>query len=377
MERYEIGLAIMLEGDALQALRTLPDESVQCCITSPPYWGLRDYGHAGQYGLEPTINEYVERMVEAFREVRRVLRSDGTLWLNLGDSYTGSRCGGDTGESSLQGSTASQDESKNAKRMTTASRRRDDAPIPRSDVRVFGLRPKNLVGMPWRVALALQDDGWILRQDIIWHKPNPMPESVTDRCTKSHEYLFLLSKNGLYYFDADAIKEQAVSGHAPGNTRHKGATAYEQGDEKHRTKQGLVGYAARVRDGRKELRVDIESRHRSAIPGGQILQAEPDGRRNRRSVWTVPTQPYKGAHFATFPPALIEPCVLAGAPQGGVVLDPFAGSGTTGEVALRYGRRFIGIEINPEYRPLWEQRLAVAAAQGSLDLETDRQREVG
>ena len=273
------GVEVLL-GDCLEQMRTLPDCSINTCVTSPPYFGLRDYGADGQIGLEDTPEAYVARLVEVFREVRRVLRDDGTLWLNLGDSY-GSR--------------------------------------------------KQLIGIPWRVAFALQADGWYLRQDIIWHKPNPMPESVRDRCTKAHEYVFLLSKGPRYYFDVEAIKERALSELQP-----------------RKRPNGLS-----VEDGKKT--------------GAYRPNCGVSETRNRRSVWTVTTKPYSGAHFATFPPDLIEPCVLAGAPVGGTVLDPFGGSGTTAGVALKHGRKAILCEINPDYAAMVDGRiLQIAPAQESL-----------
>ena len=308
----------ILLGDCRERLRGLPDGMAQTCVTSPPYFGLRDYGVDGQMGLEATPDEFIAGMVAVFREVRRVLRDDGTLWLNLGDSYANDgKWGGSTGGkhvSSLHG----------------------DSGVGRQK-RTTGLKPKDLIGIPWRVAFALQADGWYLRQDIIWHKPNPMPESVRDRCTKAHEYVFLLSKGPRYYFDADAIK--AVGGRrAPGHKSHKGQAAYENGDAKHRTKAGLVAYAERERE--REARGEVGAT------------------RNKRSVWTVATQPFKEAHFATYPPELIEPCILAGSPRGGVVLDPFGGAGTTGLVADRLGRNAVLIELNPEYAEIARRRLA-------------------
>ena len=317
-------------GDVRDVLRRMIADGVKVntIVTSPPYFGLRDYGHPGQIGLEDTPEQFVATMVDVFALCREVLANDGTLWLNLGDSYASG------GRSSYDAT------SENRGNSGAIGIRR-----PKGD----GLKPKDLIGIPWMLAFALRADGWYLRQDIIWHKPNPMPESVTDRCTKSHEYLFLLTKSERYYFDADAIKEDAV-----GQNLHD------------LTGPGYAAPGQAPNTGnRKALRTDIESRHRSQIKGGQSLQAEPDGRRNRRSVWTVATRPYKGAHFATFPPDLIEPCVLAGAPAGGIVLDPFFGSGTTGQVAQQLGRKFIGIELNPEYKALQDERLR----QPSLDLE--------
>jgi DNA modification methylase len=322
---------LVIFGDCRDTMRDLKAQGVrvQCCVTSPPYYGLRDYGHPGQIGLEKTPAEYVAALVEVFDCVRELLADDGVLWLNLGDSYAGGG-GGNYSKSEKQTS--------HGEHITNVRNRGawlDGA----------GLKPKDLIGIPWRVAFALQADGWYLRQDIIWHKPNPMPESVTDRCTKAHEYLFLLSKSERYYFDADAIKEDAV-----GQNMHD------------LTGPGYAAPGQAPNTGnRKALRTDIESRHRSQIKGGQSLQAEPDGRRNRRSVWTVPTQPYAGAHFATFPPALIEPCILAGSGPSDVVLDPFMGSGTTAQVAQALGRQWIGCELNTEYAPLQQARTAQAA----------------
>jgi len=267
----------ILEGDALTNLREMPDGAVQCCVTSPPYWGLRDYGAEGQLGLEPTPEEYVERMVEVFREVRRVLRDDGTLWLNLGDSY-----GPD----------------------------------------------KQLMGMPWRVAFALQADGWYLRSDIIWAKPNPMPESVTDRPTKSHEYLFLMSKSARYFYDAEAIRE--ISVHA-GETITLGAKSLSKGQST----------GANVRPSGNALRDSI------------VVTPH----RNKRTIWTVPTRPFPGAHFAVMPPDLVLPCVQAGSAIGDLVLDPFSGAGTVGVVATRQKRSYVGIELNPEYAEMSRRRI--------------------
>lgn len=372
----------ILPGDCIESMRTLPEKSVHCCITSPPYYGLRDYGHEGQIGLEETPDAYVAKMVDAFREVRRVLRDDGTCWLNLGDSY--GAVGGNTYAgfnerwSGTGGAGSKQDATLNGVMNRTID---------------TGLRPKNLIGIPWRVAFALQADGWYLRQDIIWHKPNPMPESVTDRCTKAHEYIFLLTKSARYWYDAEAVKEPFADERMgnPGNYRPD----YSMG-------------AGRNAAGTKNAAWNADGSRST---------------RNRRSVWTVSPQPYKGAHFATFPPDLIRPCVQAGCPAKicptcgkgwdrvvekqkaentnprpfskpgnekdrndvgrvyeesvfvtlgwqpsctcppadpipGVVLDPFGGSGTTGQVALEEGRNTILCELNPEYIALMERRLA-------------------
>jgi DNA modification methylase len=339
-------------GDCLETLRQMPDRLVQTCVTSPPYFGLRDYGHAGQIGLEPTPDEFVAKLVTVFREVRRVLRDDGTLWVNIGDSYC-STAPGTRNAPQTKGSVATPEAWANARPKTPD-----------------GMKPKDLMGIPWMLAFALRADGWYLRQEIIWHKPNPMPESVTDRCTKSHEQIFLLAKSASYYCDMGAIKEPAVADHAPGNHSHKGTTAYEQEEgEHHRTKAGLVAYAQRQRSKRNSFARTAKD---SAGEHGQKPQFREDREpvayedtRNKRSVWTVSTKPYKGAHFATFPTDLIEPCVLAGAPAGGVVLDPFFGSGTTGQVAQALGRQFVGIELNPAYKALQDERLR----QPSLMLE--------
>ena len=297
-------------GDCRDVLRTLPDESVHCVVTSPPYWGLRDYGVDGQIGLEVSYNLYILKLVvEVFREVRRVLRKDGTCWINLGDAYaSGGRGGGADG----------------SKQQTNAGSLL--GPKQASG----GLKPKDLCGIPWRVAFALQADGWWLRQDIIWSKPNPMPESVTDRCTKAHEYIFLLSKSERYYYDADAIREPHIYANDKRN------------------------------DGRRHTYAD-NAKHSQCDPERQRTKTDcvsfhPNGR-NKRSVWDIATAPFSEAHFATFPPALIEPCVLAGCPKGGTVLDPFGGAGTTGLVADRLERNAILIELNPDYAVMAERRI--------------------
>jgi len=337
----------IIEGDCRNVLADLGDGTVNCCVSSPPYFGLRDYGVDGQIGLEATPDAFVAEMVAVFREVRRVLRDDGTLWLNLGDSYSGGGGFSPTSPSNMAGS-----------KQTTQGSREYKGRQP-----TFGLKPKDLIGIPWRVAFALQADGWYLRQDIIWSKPNPMPESVQDRCTKAHEYVFLFSKSARYFFDAIAIQEPrsqaedangfrggAYVGGAvdnasmgkrrtPGNKTHKAASAFLAGDSKHRTKAGLVAYCDRERQ----------------ADSGDL------GRRNKRSVWTVATQPFKEAHFATFPPDLVEPCIKAGCPVGGLVLDPFGGAGTTGLVADRLQRNAILIELNPDYAAMARKRIAADA----------------
>ena len=298
----------------MERLRELPSESVQCVVTSPPYWGLRDYQTTGQLGLEKTPEAYIGRMVEVFREVRRVLRKDGTLWLNMGDSYA-------SGDRSTYRSGASDNKGQQVQ---------DDMPRPKTPP---GLKAKDLCGIPWMLAFALRADGWWLRQDIIWSKPNPMPESVTDRCTKAHEYLFLLTKSARYYWDQEAIAEDAVEGTDLGLLRGRGAGAGPT---------QIAWHAPSILT-RQEQGVD------SRIAG--------DGKRNKRSVWEIATQPFAEAHFATFPEKLVEPCILAGSKEGDVVLDPFCGSGTVGVVALRYHRDFVGIELNPEYAEMAERRI--------------------
>lgn len=296
----------IINADVIDGLRQIPDESVNCVVTSPPYWGLRDYGVAGQIGLEKTPAEFVSRMVEVFREVRRVLRSDGVCFVNLGDSYA----------ATTKGSSG-----KGEKQVTNAGTLLADRSWSIPD----GLKPKDLCGIPWRVAFALQDDGWWLRQDIIWAKPNPMPESVTDRCTKAHEYVFLLTKAERYWWDQEAIKEVG-SGRVPGNTNPLG-----KGADNPRIANGGKGiFAAQQRE-----QID----------------------RNKRSVWTIATNPFPEAHFATFPPELPEICIKAGCPKGGTVLDPFGGAGTTGLVADRLQRHAILIELNPEYAAMADARI--------------------
>ncbi len=317
MDKLELEGATVYVGDCITRLKELPANSVQMCVTSPPYYGLRDYGHDGQIGLEETPGAYIAKMVEVFREVRRVLADDGTLWLNIGDSYA--RTGGTDRKVS--------DTAKVGSTRNTLEQMSDRT----SNAAALGLKPKDLIGIPWMLAFALRADGWYLRQDIIWHKPNPMPESVRDRCTKAHEYIFLLSKSERYFCDSEAMREDAVKG-AAGSSFNRGKTAEHQ-------------------LGRSSDKERLE-----------------DGKRNRRSVWTVATRPYKGAHFATFPPALIEPCILAGSRPGDIVLDPFNGSGTTGQVSIEHGRRYIGCELNPEYVELTRLRLeAVIAARQATE----------
>ena len=331
-------------GDALQVLRGLGAATVDCCVTSPPYWGLRDYGAEGQLGLEPTPDEYVDAMVAVFREVRRVLRPEGTCWLNLGDSYSSNPKGpgGDDSSTLTTSGTRVQRE-----RHLTAGR-------------ATGVKIKDLVGIPWRVAFALQADGWYLRCDIIWAKPNPMPESVTDRPTRAHEYVFLLTRSPRYFYDAAAIAE-------PAEWARWGAQT---------VKKKMPGAGSWLRDKTKsELDAIARPRHRKQDQLGEIRESLRGGdtasgfndrwgngdnpkERNKRSVWEIATRAYPDAHFAVFPEDLVEPCILAGCPEGGTVIDPFMGSGTTALVARRLGRRSIGIELNPEYAKLAAKRLS-------------------
>lgn len=311
----------LLQGHCLEVLRTLPAESVQTCITSPPYFGLRDYGCDGQIGLESTPDAFVSSLVDVFAEVHRVLKSDGTLWLNLGDSYNGASSNR-TGQNGYNDRRTNRD-----KRFSTGG--------------IDGLKSKDLIGIPWRVAFALQQYGWYLRQDIIWHKPNPMPESVTDRCTKAHEYIFLLSKSDRYFYDNEAIKEPVS------DTSLKRAE-YGWNCDRPSTKNASMGGTG----------IHTEKM------GTRFVN--PSGR-NKRSVWTVCTKPYKGAHFAVYPTELIRPCILAGSRPGDTVLDPFNGSGTTGFVSMEERRKYIGIDINDEYLAIADARIKSAQVQEQMD----------
>ena len=311
-------------ADALDGLAQLETGSVDMCVTSPPYYGLRDYGIDGQIGLEHTPELYIDRLVEVFREVRRVLRDDGTLWVNIGDSYAGSGKGGQSAE----------------------KRSENWQPAYASRGKTYGLKPKDLVGIPWLLAFALRADGWYLRSEIIWHKPNAMPESVKDRPTRAHETVFLLSKSSSYFYNYGAIMEPAVNGD-PQCPRGSGG-------------------AFRPNGGRRMQAEDI-------LDGAALEE------RNKRDVWTVATKPYTGAHFAVFPPDLIRPCILAGSRYGGTVLDPFFGAGTTGLVALEEQRGYIGIELNPEYVGLARRRLETAAVQYNMFAaanDNDRSRDI-
>jgi DNA modification methylase len=412
----------ILVGDCRDVLKTLPAQSVQMVCTSPPYFGLRDYETATwdggdptcdhivgttrigladspastrggakkaaagtpfqaretcprcgarrvdhQIGLEPTPDEFVLALVEVFREIKRVLRDDGTVWINLGDSYSGSRSGPDSG-STLQGTRHSQNQAKRAREMTS-SRRRDNQAVPRSDVKIAGIKPKNLIGIPWRVALALQADGWVLRQDIIWSKPNPMPESVLDRCTKSHEHFFMLTKSSSptiwrardteEWSDAPNLKERIAD-----PTEDKPDRTVPRWREfDYYYDAGAIAEAAFYPPGGTHDDVPQGGfNDKGVIPGSnqRAFRAIRETR-NKRDVWTVSTAPFGQAHFATYPPALIEPAILAGSPEGAMILDPFGGAGTTGLVADRLRRRCILIELNPGYAAMASRRLGMDA----------------
>jgi len=359
----------IIVGDCREVLRSLDAESVQCCVTSPPYWKLRDYGTAMweggdeacnhspeqrgggtasakdcpcgavrvdyQLGLESTPEQYVAGMVDVFREVRRVLRNDGTLWLNLGDTYNAYNGGAGPG------SKLSKNKTEQRPKLPTGFGLQDKS-----------LKPKDLIGIPWRVALALQADGWWLRQDIIWSKPNPMPESVTDRCTKGHEYVFLFAKSKRYYFDAKAISETAVTPDT--------AACNQWG----RPEDTPLGQRPNKRPGRRVNPIGGKKYNDSTNPQHRTKSNDDytsNGRRNRRSVWTIASQPCNEAHFATMPPELARLCILAGCPTGGTVIDPFSGAGTTGLVASNLNRKYVGIELNPGYAAMSRRRIQESA----------------
>ena len=332
-------------GDCRETMRRWAAEGIkaQTCITSPPYYGLRDYGRSGQIGLEETPQMYVDAMVEVFRCVWDVLEDDGTLWLNIGDTYYNYR--GRTDAFCKQ----------------TVAKTKQDLPThsPTRNNKLEGLKGKDLIGIPWMLAFALRADGWYLRQDIIWHKPNPMPESVKDRCTKAHEYIFLLTKSDRYHFDSAAIEEPIQD-----------VTALRMLRGVSDTHKNVNGAPGQTKHSMNQPRPNVRKEFDSSMGGGGTsfvghsgyrkadgtLMIKPT--RNKRSVWTVNTKPYKGAHFAVFPEELIEPCILAGAPTNGIVLDPFMGSGTTAAMALRLGRQYLGCELNEDYKPLQEERIA-------------------
>lgn len=324
----------IIEVDCLTGLRGLPDQSVNMCVTSPPYWGLRDYGVEGQHGLESSPDEFIAQQVEVFREVRRVLKDDGTLWVNIGDSYA-------------NGARNRTEDMVTGGRVT--GKRHQIAGKDQPNKITGGLKRKDIVGIPWMLAFALRADGWYLRQDIIWHKPNPMPESVTDRCTKSHEYIFLLSKNVDYHYDQDAITEQVSP-----NTHARLSQDVQNQIGSSRANGGAKTNGNMKAVGRKSSSPGSGIKNNSSFNDAMCIMPE---RRNKRSVWTVVTQPFKEAHFATFPSELPAICIKAGCPEGGIVLDPYMGAGTTALVARKLQRNFIGFELNPDYIKIAERRL--------------------
>ena len=388
-------------GNSLEVIKTFPDESVDCVVTSPPYYGLRDYGTGTwvggdpncphyrttkvseltatghkrmqdmgeavgdaiyksvcpicgavrkdeQIGLEETPEAYIERLVSLFREIRRVLKKEGTCWVNLGDSYN----------SSPSGNSAENIETHRDSISYKKVKKGEDRSQQRKAGLVKGLKPKDLIGIPWMFAFAMRADGWYLRQDIIWHKPNPMPEAVTDRCTKSHEYIFLFSKSQKYFFDYEAIQEDAVT---QNEVRAKfGGTKYGKNEDSHfQTYSGKEWQPQKKTSVRtKNCQYDGQRPNTMHLRREQGLPDEEYVVRNKRDVWSVNVRPNKEAHFATYPQMLIQPCILAGSPQGGVVLDPFMGSGTTGIVARKLGRKYVGIELNPEYQKMAERRIS-------------------
>ena len=398
-ERRKMEVDYVLQGDCRKTLKQIPDKSVDCCVTSPPYYGLRDYGtgtwiggdpncpHArtskfnvdmntgqiqdglvgmigdsiyksvcplcgavredNQIGLEESPEEYVSQLVSVFREIKRVLKDNGTLWLNIGDSYWGSGSRGFDFTGKFTETSARQNGSKGTINMSN---------IPKLVGNVDGYKNKDLIGIPWMLAFALRDDGWYLRQDIIWSKPNPMPESVKDRCTKSHEYIFLLSKSRQYYFDHEAIQEEATGYDGKKDTMLKGSQKYADSSYMPNNSANTMSVSGNERWRFKNLQDKGQTTHsmheRRADGEKDILYPA----RNKRDVWIIPTKPVKEAHFATFPEKLIEPCVLAGCPIGGVVLDPFFGSGTTGRVATKLGRHYIGCELNSKYIDIADKR---------------------
>lgn len=354
----------LINADCLAALRDLPEASVRCCVTSPPYFGLRDYGMPGQIGTEATPAAFVDRMVEVFREVRRVLTEDGTLWLNLGDSYAGSwgaQSREHAGKHAPNISALSANQAKHAQIRLNGTGSLGRTP---------GLKAKDLIGIPWKVAFALQADGWWLRSDIIWAKPNCMPESVTDRPTRSHEYIFLLTKSADYFYDHEAIKEPCTESTAVrlaqnGSTRANGG-AKTNGPMKAVGTPRNDGSRWNENNGRgfKPRRQGIPNKPQTDMWDDRRRHDQSAGLRNKRDVWTVAPASYSEAHFATYPPDLIKPCIMAGTAPGDTVLDPFAGSGTTGQVALELGRRALLIELNPDYCALVRQRCTTTVGLG-------------
>lgn len=361
-EEVNESLVTILQGDWIEQLKTLPDESFQCVVTSPPYWGLRDYGIEGQLGLEKTPQEYVAKIVAGFQEVKRVLKNDGTLWLNLGDCYSGSGKGGNPEAGKQATNKGSQTIGTLYGKVGETARIAAQTNVTRRICAELGMAPKQLIGIPWRVAFALQADGWYLRSDIIWSKPNPMPESVTDRPTRAHEYIFLLTKSAKYYYNHEAIKEPAspelvkqVEDGYNGSAVKDYLNASVQ--DASATKSRIINNARKRIDkqrGHGRRHAGFNDKWDALTPAEQILLGS-----NKRSVWTVAPANYREAHFATFPPALITPCILAGTKSGDRVLDPFGGSGTAGMVAVQLGRVATLIELNPEYVKLIERRTDV------------------
>lgn len=336
----------ILHGDVRDRLKDIPAGSVQACITSPPYFGLRDYGVEGQIGLEPTPDEFIASLVAVFMEVHRVLRKDGVCWMNLGDSYSGSGKGGNPDDSPWKG-------------FVGNSAREQACTKTSGDKRTWeGIKAKDLIGVPWMAAFALREAGWYLRSDIIWSKPNPMPESVQDRPTKAHEYIFLLTKSARYYYNAAAIREP----YAPSTVQQFDVPYDGEG-----TKDYAAAGVQNPSDVKRRIVEKIRPKSKDGR-GGQTAHSfhaggswDDNGGANKRSVWTIPTSPYPDAHFATFPEALVEPCILAGSKEGDLILDPFCGSGTTGAVAVRLQRNFVGIELNPDYVQLSRKRIGSVA----------------
>lgn len=356
------------QGDCLEVLKTFEDNSIDCCVTSPPYYALRDYGVDGQIGLEDSPEKYIERLTEVFMEVHRVLKPNGTLWLNIGDSYNSSPKG-NTSPSGIQ-----------SKNYGINDKTKDRANKFKTML-ANGIKPKDLIGIPWMLAFSLRNAGWYLRQDIIWHKPNPMPESVTDRCTKSHEYIFLMSKSQKYYFDYEAIQEQANPNYISKNIRF-GGNKNGDNDGPHFSIYEGNGYEPKAKVRTQNNGYSKAGGHRDNSGGvgdyskhGHTKNCQYDGNegikdevfvRNKRDVWSINVKPNKEAHFATYPQELVLPCILAGCPEGGVVLDPFMGSGTTGIVANKLGRHYVGIELNPEYVEMARRRIGLEESQLKL-----------
>ncbi len=336
--------------NCLEGLKKLPDNSIDCCVTSPPYFGLRDYGHEEQIGAEETPELFVESMIKVFSEVNRVLKPEGTLWLNLGDSYWGGKGMSGSKDAEYQEARNQNGESINASYQQTGGKGKTRP----TDKKHLIIKPKDLVGIPWMVAFALRANGWYLRQDIIWSKPNPMPESVGDRCTKAHEYIFLMSKSAKYYYDAESIKtecknpEDDVRRITKATTNGKSTPDIERNGIRNPTVGG------NKHKNLFEKGQQVHSMHRTRSEHGLEFYTE---KANKRSVWTVTTKPYSEAHFATFPEELIVDCIKAGCPEGGICLDPFMGAGTTAVVARKLGRNYLGFELNPDYIKIAENRL--------------------